>query len=109
MIASISTQHLSTQYAVGWFTLSLSNAGLAQGKGRSGINWWLLSWLLGPVATFLVVVLDPVTSKLSLAREVRPGLLHRAAHLHHVGRSPLRGPPREAHPFTWLTISNVSF
>jgi len=46
MIASISTQHLSTQYAVGWFTLSLSNAGLAQGKGRSGINWWLLSWLL---------------------------------------------------------------
>ncbi|HSK93554.1 MAG TPA: hypothetical protein VLA76_05795 [Candidatus Angelobacter sp.] len=38
-----------------WFTLSLVNAGLAQGKGRSGLNWWLLSLFLGPVATFLVV------------------------------------------------------
>jgi hypothetical protein len=63
MIASISPQHLPPQYAVGWFTLSLLNAGLAQAKGRSGFNWWLLSLLLGPVATFLVVVLDPVPGK----------------------------------------------
>jgi hypothetical protein len=48
------------QYAVGWFTLSLINAGLAQGKGRSGFNWWLVSLLLGPVATFFLVLLDPV-------------------------------------------------
>ena len=48
------------QYAVGWFTLSLINAGLAQAKGRSGLNWWLLSLLLGPVATFLIVVMDPI-------------------------------------------------
>jgi hypothetical protein len=48
------------QYAVGWFTLSLINAGLAQGKGRSGLAWWLVSLLLGPVATFLIVVLDPM-------------------------------------------------
>ena len=27
------------QYAVGWFTLSLINAGLAQAKGRSGVGW----------------------------------------------------------------------
>jgi hypothetical protein len=47
-------------YAVGWFTLALINAGLAQGKGRSGLAWWAVSLLLGPVATFLVVVLDPV-------------------------------------------------
>ena len=40
----------------GWFTLSLVNAGLAQGKNRSGFNWWLLSLVLGPVATFLIVV-----------------------------------------------------
>ncbi|MEZ0110780.1 hypothetical protein ABH920_004795 [Catenulispora sp. EB89] len=39
----------------GWFTLSLVNAGLAQGKGRSGWNWFLLSLVLGPVATFLIV------------------------------------------------------
>ncbi len=48
------------EYAVGWFTLSLINAGLAQAKGRSGLNWWLLSLLLGPVATFLIVVLGPI-------------------------------------------------
>lgn len=45
-------------YAVGWLTLSLINAGLAQSKGRSGLNWWLISLLLGPIATFLIVVLD---------------------------------------------------
>jgi hypothetical protein len=46
------------QYAVGWFTLALINAGLAQGKRRSGLAWFLLSLLLGPIATFLVVILD---------------------------------------------------
>jgi len=50
-------------YFVGWGTLSLVNAGLAQGKGRSGLNWWLLSLLLGPVATFLIVFLDPLVKK----------------------------------------------
>jgi hypothetical protein len=48
------------EYAVGWFTLSLINAGLAQAKGRSGLNWWFISLFLGPIATFLVVVLDPI-------------------------------------------------
>ena len=42
-------------YFVGWGTLALINAGLAQGKNRSGLNWFLLSLLLGPVATFLLV------------------------------------------------------
>ena len=45
------------QFFVGWGTLSLINAGLAQAKGRSGVLWWLLSLLLGPIATFLIVVL----------------------------------------------------
>jgi len=45
-------------YAVGWGTLSLINAGLAQGKNRGGLNWFLLSLLLGPVATLLIVCLD---------------------------------------------------
>ena len=42
-------------YYVGWGTLALINAGLAQGKNRSGLAWFLLSLLLGPVATFLLV------------------------------------------------------
>jgi hypothetical protein len=42
-------------YAVGWFTLSLLNAGLAQSKNRSGLLWWLISLFLGPIATFILV------------------------------------------------------
>lgn len=42
-------------FSAAWFTLSLINAGLAQGKGRSGANWWLLSLALGPLATLLIV------------------------------------------------------
>ena len=42
-------------YAVGWGTLALVNAGLAQGKNRSGLNWFLLSMFLGPLATFILV------------------------------------------------------
>ena len=45
----------SGEYAVGWFTLALINAGIAQGKNRSGLNWFLLSLLFGPFATFLLV------------------------------------------------------
>ncbi len=45
----------NSQYVVGWGTLALINAGLAQGKNRSGLNWSLLSLLLGPVATFVLV------------------------------------------------------
>ena len=41
----------SSEYFVGWGTLTLINAGLAQAKGRSGLAWFLLSLPLGPVAT----------------------------------------------------------
>jgi hypothetical protein len=47
------------EYAIGWGTLALINAGLAQGKRRSGLAWFLVSLVLGPIATFLIVVLDP--------------------------------------------------
>ncbi len=49
-----------TQFFVGWGTLTLLNAGLAQSKGRSGLLWWLISLVLGPIATFLIVVLPKV-------------------------------------------------
>ncbi|WP_165246514.1 hypothetical protein [Paludisphaera soli] len=45
-----------SQHYIGWGTLSLINAGLAQSKGHSGLAWWLISLLLGPVATFIIVV-----------------------------------------------------
>ena len=46
-------------FVAGWGTVALVNAGLAQGKNRSGLNWFLISLLFGPFATFLLVVLFP--------------------------------------------------
>jgi len=51
---------IKQEWAAGWGTLALINAGLAQGKGRSGLAWFLVSLLLGPAATLLIVLLDPV-------------------------------------------------
>ena len=45
-------------YVMGWGTLCLVNAGIAQGKNRSGLNWFLLSLLLGPLATLALVLSD---------------------------------------------------
>ena len=47
---------MDNSYFVGWGTLSLINAGIAQGKNRSGLNWFLLSLFLGPLATLILVV-----------------------------------------------------
>lgn len=48
----------------GWGTLALINAALAQGRNRSGLLWFLLSLLLGPIATLLLVLLPKVRSKM---------------------------------------------
>lgn len=44
-----------SQYAVGWGVLALITAGIAQGKNRSGLAWFLVGLLLGPIATFILV------------------------------------------------------
>lgn len=44
------------EFAILWGTLALVNAGLAQGKNRSGLNWFILSLLFGPLATLGLVV-----------------------------------------------------
>jgi hypothetical protein len=48
---------------VGWGTLALINAGLAQGKGRSGLVWFLISLLGGPLATLLIAIFPRVPIK----------------------------------------------
>jgi hypothetical protein len=48
----------------GWGTLALINAALAQGKNRSGLLWFLLSLVLGPLATLVLVLLPKVRSKM---------------------------------------------
>ncbi|HLQ82662.1 MAG TPA: hypothetical protein VK121_02280 [Pseudogracilibacillus sp.] len=54
---------MNDQYVIGWGTLMLINAGLAQGKNRSGLNWFLISLLLGPLATFILVLLEKLPEK----------------------------------------------
>jgi hypothetical protein len=51
---------MSGSYFVGWGTLALINSGLAQGKGRRGLAWFLISLLLGPIATLLLVIMPDV-------------------------------------------------
>lgn len=52
------------EYFVGWFTLSMVIAGIAQGKNRSGLGWWLLGVILGPLALLILLLLD---------RKIQPG------------------------------------
>jgi hypothetical protein len=44
-------------YAVGWGTLMLINANLAQAKNRSGLAWFFISLFLGPIATLILAIL----------------------------------------------------
>lgn len=52
------TTQARNEYVVGWGTLALINAGLAQGKNRSGLNWFLISLLLGPLATLILLFME---------------------------------------------------
>ena len=54
---AVSYTYLAPPYFVGWGTLALINAGLAQGKQKSGLLWFLLSVFLGPLATLILVLL----------------------------------------------------
>ncbi|MFT6270923.1 MAG: hypothetical protein ACJAVV_003762 [Alphaproteobacteria bacterium] len=51
---------MNGSYFVGWGTLALINSALAQGKGRRGLVWFLISLLLGPIATFLLIIMPDV-------------------------------------------------
>jgi F0F1-type ATP synthase assembly protein I len=48
-----------SSYAVGWITLALINAGLAETKGFSRLIAFIVSLLIGPIATFIIVVRSP--------------------------------------------------
>ena len=61
---SILTQASAAPWFVGWGTLALINAGLAQGKNRSGLLWFLLSLVFGPLATLVIVLLPKVRNRL---------------------------------------------
>lgn len=44
------------QPAVGWFSLSLIISGLAKALNRSGLKWWILGLLFGPLALLFLVI-----------------------------------------------------
>lgn len=50
-------------FYLGWGTLCLINAVLAQGKNRSGLNWFLISVFIGPVSTFLLAIIEKLPSR----------------------------------------------
>lgn len=49
---------MDNQYFVGWGTLALINAALAQGKIWTGLNWFLLSLVLAPLATLILLFVE---------------------------------------------------
>ena len=57
MLRPLTVELMQPGYYLGWGTLALINAGLAQGKNRSGLLWFFISLFFGPFATFLIVVL----------------------------------------------------
>ena len=56
------TLHLSNTFYLGWGSLALINAVLAQGKNRRGLIWFLLSLVLGPVATLILALMKKLPS-----------------------------------------------
>ena len=48
---------MQENFTVGWGTLALINAAIAQSKNRSAATWLLVSLFLGPVATALLVLM----------------------------------------------------
>jgi hypothetical protein len=47
----------------GWLALALVNAGLAEQKGRSRWTWFVVSLMLGPIATFFIVTWERVPER----------------------------------------------
>ena len=58
--------HQANSFYLGWGTLCLINAVLAQGKNRSGLNWFIISIFIGPIATFLLAIMQKFPSKQSV-------------------------------------------
>ena len=57
MDAVVLGHQFSGQFFVGWGTLALLVAGVAQGKGHSGLLWFILALFLGPIALLILLFL----------------------------------------------------
>jgi len=52
--------NFTNEFYVGWGTLALINANIAQTKGRRGLSWFLVSLIVGPIATFMLLFIEPM-------------------------------------------------
>jgi hypothetical protein len=52
-------------YGVSWFFMAMLVAGIAQGKNREGLNWFLASWLFTPPIALgmLLIFFDKLPEK----------------------------------------------
>jgi hypothetical protein len=57
MEATLSGYSFNNEFFVGWGTLALLVAGVAQGKGHSGLLWFILGVFLGPLALLILLFL----------------------------------------------------
>ena len=64
LIAEMAQIVREPEWFAGWGTLALINAALAQNRNRSGLNWFVASIFLGPLATFLLVAFFPRTPRI---------------------------------------------
>ncbi len=55
-------QSARPEFFVGWGTLALIIAALAQGKNRSGLVWFVFALIGGPLALLILVFLPRVRS-----------------------------------------------
>ena len=50
------------EVVVGWFTLGMIVAGIAQNKNRDGCSWFLLTMHLGPLALFILLCCEKLSN-----------------------------------------------
>ncbi|MEK7516072.1 MAG: hypothetical protein AAB562_00585 [Patescibacteria group bacterium] len=53
----------NSEFFVGWFTLAMAIAGIAQGKNRSGFGWFLLGLIAGPFALAILLLCGKLRAK----------------------------------------------
>ncbi|WP_461207455.1 hypothetical protein [Clostridium sp. DL1XJH146] len=49
---------MNKEYYVGWGSLALINANIAQCKNKSGLLWFIVSLFVGPIATLILCFSD---------------------------------------------------
>ena len=59
-----------TDYTVGYMTLSLIIAGIAQCKNRDGFVWWVLAIIFGPLVLFWLLTLDKIPDEQFVQRQI---------------------------------------